>query len=391
MAFVPGFTGLNLGLAPILSERLGLSLGKTSILVVVVVLILSQFLINLAGVRIASRINNVAAFTAELAASIILTLILLVVGLVINRENSLGFLTSSEGVPTGGFLSAFLLSGLLGIWVLTGFEGAADLAEETKMARRRVPRSVVVSLLISIVVGFLMIVGLTINISDLDATLAAPVPITHLLEDALGSGGALVFEWVAMIALFAGGLANMAAASRLAFSLSRDRMLPGSRRLAQVSPTTQSPIGSLVAVTAFSILLVTVGTYIATEAMTLIVGMASVGYYTVYALTIAAVIWAARNGRLTGQTTFDLGRAAVPVRWAALVWSIFVVGVLTVPDVNHKTALMAGGFFLLAAVWYAARLRGAIDRGEAGVPDQRAAAAEPVAPSDPAASVPEQA
>jgi amino acid transporter len=358
---------------------------------VVIVLVLSQFLINLAGVRIAARINNVAAFTAELAASIVLTLILLVVGLVINRENSLGFLTSSEGVPTGGFLSAFLLSGLLGIWVLTGFEGAADLAEETKMARRRVPRSVVVSLLISIVVGFMMIVGLTINISDLDATLAAPVPITHLLEDALGSGGALVFEWVAMVAVFAGGLANMAAASRLMFSLSRDRMLPGSRRLARVSPATQSPVGSLLTVTAISVLLVTVGTYIATEAMTLIVGMASVGYYSVYALTIAAVIWAARNGRLTGKSTFDLGRAAVPVRWAAMVWSIFVVGVLTVPDVNHKTALMAGGFFLLAAIWYAARLRGAIDRGEAGVPAPRTTVAEPVAPADPAAPVPEQA
>ena len=38
MAFIPGFTGLNLGLAPILSERLGLSLSETSILVVVVVL-----------------------------------------------------------------------------------------------------------------------------------------------------------------------------------------------------------------------------------------------------------------------------------------------------------------------------------------------------------------
>jgi amino acid transporter len=255
MAFIPGFTGLNLGLAPILSERLGLSLSKTSILVVVVVLTLSQFLINLAGVKIASRINNVAAFTAELAASIVLTLILLVVGFIINRENSLSFLTSSEGVPTGGFLSAFLLSGLLGIWVLTGFEGAADLAEETKMARRRVPRSVVVSLLISIVIGFLMIVGLTINISDLGATLAAPVPITHLLKDALGSGGALVFEWVAMIALFAGGLANMAAASRLMFSLSRDNMLPGSRRLARVSATTHTPTGSLLTVTAISMAL----------------------------------------------------------------------------------------------------------------------------------------
>jgi hypothetical protein len=53
---------------------------------------------------------------------------------------------------------------------------------------------------------------------------------------------------------------------------------------------------------------------------------------------------------------------------------------------------MAGGFFLIAAVWYAARLRGAIDRGEAGVPTSRTApAAEPAAPTDPAAPVPEQA
>jgi hypothetical protein len=63
-----------------------------------------------------------------------------------------------------------------------------------------------------------------------------------------------------------------------------------------------------------------------------------------------------------------------------------------VPDVNHKTALMAGGFFLIAAVWYALRLRGAIDRGDAGVPTTLTApAAEPVTPSDPTAPVPEQA
>ena len=180
-----------------------------------------------------------------------------------------------------------------------------------------------------------------------------------------------MFEWVAMIALFAGGLANMAAASRLMFSLSRDNMLPGRAALAKVSPTTHSPSARW-SPHRISVLLVTVGTYIATEAMTLIVGMASVGYYA-SALTIAAVIWAARSGRLSGQSTFDLGRSAMPVRWAALVWSIFVVGVLTVPDVNHKTAMMAGGFFVLAAIWYAARLRGAIDRGEAGTPAQRTA------------------
>jgi amino acid transporter len=169
----------------------------------------------------------------------------------------------------------------------------------------------------------------------------------------------------------------MAAASRLMFSLSRDRMLPGSARLARVSPRTQSPSGSLVTVAALSVVLVTVGTYIANQVMALIVGMASVGYYAVYALTIAAVLWASRNGRLSSESTFDLGRAAVPVRWAALVWSVFVVGVLTVPESNRKTALMAAAFFAIAALWYFAKLRGDLDRGVAGVPRVPSAAQAP--------------
>ena len=66
MAFIPGFTGLNLGLAPILSERLGLVAGQDQHPDRVLVLVLSQFLINLAGVKIAARINNAAAFTPSL-------------------------------------------------------------------------------------------------------------------------------------------------------------------------------------------------------------------------------------------------------------------------------------------------------------------------------------
>jgi amino acid transporter len=47
--------------------------------------------------------------------------------------------TSSVG--TGDFTVRSCCQGLLGIWVLTGQEGAADLAEETHMARRNVPRA----------------------------------------------------------------------------------------------------------------------------------------------------------------------------------------------------------------------------------------------------------
>lgn len=367
MAFIPGFTGLNLGLSPFVLERLGISITPTNILLTTVILCLTELAINLAGVKIAARINNVAAFTAELGLSIVLTVILLVVGFVTNPVQSVGFLTKAS-YSGQSFTAAILLSGLLAIWVLTGFEGAADLAEETKLAKRQVPRAVVTSLAVSIVIGFFMIVALTINIPDLAKTLGAPVPITYVLESALGHGGAVLFEFVAMIALFAGGLANMAAASRLMFSLSRDKMLPGSGRIATVSQRTHSPSAALLICATLSIALVFIGTYWATQAMSLIVGMASVGYYAVYALTTAAVIYASAKGHLRGKSSFNLGSWATPIRWIALLWSIFVVGELVIPAANHKTALMAGLFFLFAAAWYFIVLRSRIRRGDAGTP-----------------------
>ncbi len=367
MAFTPGFTGLNLGLAPILSNRLGIEITPTNMMLVAVALTVTQMTINLAGVAIASRINNVAAFTAELALSIILTVILLIVGFVTNPVQDIGFLGTSS-VGGADFTVAFLLSGLLGIWVLTGQEGAADLAEETQGARRNVPRAVLTAIILSSVIGFFMIIALTINIPDLAATTAAPVPIVHVLESALGSTGALIFEIVAMVALFAGGLANMAASSRLIFSLSRDRMLPGSSTLSRVSSANRSPSGAILVAASLSIILVVVGTLIAAQAMTLIVGMASVGYYAVYGLTILAAIIATRRGALGGTSTFSLGNWATPIRWIAFIWTVLVVLELTVPTANQQTALMAGAFFLIAAAWYILVLRGRLNSGDAGTP-----------------------
>jgi amino acid transporter len=368
MAFIPGFTGLNFGLAPVLLNRLGLEITATSTLVVVIIVLASQLAINLAGVRIASRINNAVAFAVEIGLSIILTAILLVVGFITNPVQDVGFLNTSAVAEGNGFTTAILLSSLLAMWVLTGFEGAADLAEETKMATRHVPKAVMRALLFAIIVGFLMIVGLTINIDNLTDTMGSDVPVSHILETALGSVGAAIFESVAIIALYAGGLANMAAASRLMFSLSRDNMLPASSTLKKVSPRTKSPSAALLVVAAFSLTLVLVGTYGSSQAMALIVGMAALGYYAVYGLTVIAVLIASRNGSLPTKTSFDLGSYAGPVRWAALLWTVFVVGCLTVPELNHQTALTAGVFFVLAGIWYAAILRNRINAQQAGVP-----------------------
>lgn len=366
MAFIPGFTGLNFGLSPFLLQRLGIEITATSTLVCVLIVTAIQLAINLAGVRVASRVNNVVAFVAELGLSIVLTVILLIVAFITKPVQDLSFLTSTTVTPND-FPVAILLSGLLAIWVLTGFEGAADLAEETKMAKRAVPKAVVTSLIVSVVIGFFMIVALTMNIANIQETTEAAVPIMHILNGALGTGGAALFEVVALVALFAGGLANMAAASRLTFSLSRDNMLPGSKALSKVSKT-HSPSGALILVTVISVVLVFIGTFVASQALSLIIGMAAVGYYSVYGLTILAVIMAAVGNRLPDEGSFSLGKFAMPVRWLALIWSVFVVGELVIPEANRQTALMAFVFFVLGGIWYFAVLRRRILKGTSGTP-----------------------
>jgi len=366
MAFIPGFTGLNYGLAGILLPKLGIEASAVTLSVAAGIATLTQLVINVAGVRIASRINTTVAFAVEITLSVLMTLILLVVGFFTNKQHDLSYLTHHSSGSTS-YLTALMLSSLLAMWVLTGFEGAADLAEETKLPSSFVPKAVMRSLYFAVVVGFFMIVGLTINnpggLNDGD-------PAT-ILEHALGSFGGTVFEVIAMIALYAGGLANMAAASRLMFSLGRDKMLPASHLLGEVSPRTKVPAATLVVVSVISLLLVGVGMF-STDAMARIVGMAALGYYGVYALTILAVILAAVGGRLPnaeGADVFTLGASARVVRIAALVWTVVVVAALIIPADNHPSAQTAGIFLLLAVVWYFAYLRGKLNTRQAGVPD----------------------
>jgi amino acid transporter len=367
MAFIPGFTGLNFGLASVLLPNMGIEPTQGHLALAAALATLSQLAINIAGVKIASRINTTVAFAVEIALSIVMTAVLLIVGLFANRKHDLSYLTEHSSGQTG-FLTALALSSLLAMWVLTGFEGAADLAEETKLPSQFVPKAVLRSLIFAVIVGFLMIVGLTLNnpggLNDGD-----PATILH---SALGSFGGSVFETIAIIALYAGGLANMAAASRLMFSLARDRMLPASGALARVAPNTKAPAATLGVVAVISLALIGVG-LLSNDAMARIVGMAALGYYGVYGLTILAVVLAKSSGRLpvgSIEGGFSMGKFSGPVRTVGLLWTIVVVAVLIFPAENHVTAETAGIFLLVAVVWYAVRLRRHIRAGQAGVPNQ---------------------
>src|SRR6185437_12200582 len=71
---------------------------------------------------------------------------------------------------------------LIGVFTLVGFEAAADMAEEAVDARRTVPRMMILSLVVSGVLGMIALVVCTAAIPDLALILKSPVPPAAIAE-----------------------------------------------------------------------------------------------------------------------------------------------------------------------------------------------------------------
>ena len=72
--------------------------------------------------------------------------------------------------PTGGRSSIGLLQAQ---WTFTGYDASASVSEETVDPRRRVPWGIVMAVVVSSVVGYLLLIALTLAIKDIAAVLDA--------------------------------------------------------------------------------------------------------------------------------------------------------------------------------------------------------------------------
>ncbi|MBK7601944.1 MAG: APC family permease [Acidobacteria bacterium] len=144
----------------------------------------------------------------------------------------------SSGQSAG---SAFALSadGRLG---LTGFEAAADLAEETHDPRRTVPRAMLTSLLGSGLLGFLLLVGIVLSIDDVRATQGQDSPLILVLQERFGPHWLLAALVVVAVSIFACAIASDGRCIEIAFSLSRDgRCCPAPGWLSRIDPHRSTP------------------------------------------------------------------------------------------------------------------------------------------------------
>jgi amino acid transporter len=263
-------------------------------------------------------------------------------------------LSSVGRVPEAGWygwLGPFMLATLLGAYTIVGFESASNLAEETREPRRVVPKAMVRAVLLSGVLGMVFLVALGLAVRNVGAAGDDPAPVAFILRDVLGTGVERIFLVFICIAIFACGLAVMVTNSRLAWSMARDRRVPGHGLWSRVPRATGGPTWATLLVAGVS------------AAIVLLLGTSSGALFTLftastlmpailYAGTVVLYAVVARRVRVESPS-FRLGRFEWPVVIGALLWLAYELTVLLGPAQFRGAQRYALGAIALGAVVYA--------------------------------------
>jgi amino acid transporter len=336
------------------------------VLAVAIIMMLLPVVFNIISIQVAARVNNVAVFT-EIIGTVVFGVLLFVLWGAHTKPTKYGasILTNTTSVHHNPTIYAFALAGLLGAFTLVGFELAADMSEDAVSPRSSVPRGVIWAVAGSAVLGMIALVGFTVAIPDLKTVEAAPLPLLTIAGYWLPSWLVKVFIAFVIFSMFAILVVGAGAQARLAYSMSRDNMLPFSGTLRRVNPRTQTPIIALLVFAVIDIGALFYG-YLQTSAFLTLVGATAIIPYIIYFLITAGYAYKRRTlDSLPG--VFSLGRWAWPVIVFVLLYSALLIFVLSVPGPFHSSDRVLGYGAGIAVLWYVAVLVWRLRRGTAGV------------------------
>jgi amino acid transporter len=298
-------------------------------LVLTVVLLVVALLINFSGTKNLARVATIG-LAAELAGVVLLGLYLLI----FQRKNDFSVFFDTMGTESahgGNYAAAFLGAALIGLFLFYGFEACGDVAEEVKDPSRRIPRAMVMTILVGGVSALFSFAGYVLAAPNLAAIVAGEDadPIPGILDATLGPVGAKIFLVIALVAFLSCTLSLQAAASRLLYSFGRDGMIPGHKWLAHVSPRTAVPARALVVACVIPIL-IAVGVYFNASLLVQVTSFAVFGiYWSFQSVVLAALRQRVKGWKPAGP--FSLGVWGWVVNIAALAYGLFAMFLLARP------------------------------------------------------------
>jgi amino acid transporter len=328
--------GIDYGLAEFVAAMVGVA-GRPKTILIFILILVSHAGLNHLGVRLVARLNDLSAWVHIAGVALIVGALAL-----FSPHQPPAFLLQRQGGP-------FAVGLLLAAWTFTGYDASAHVSEETHDPGRNAAWGMVLSVAVSGVAGYALLLAVTLAIGDLPAAVAADNPFIFILQSALGSrvGGALVL--IAMAAMWFCGLSSVTSNSRMLFAFARDGGLPFSARLASVAPRWKSPHYAVWASAAAALLVA-----LWSEAYSAMVALSTIALYASYGMPIACNLLS-RRPRQRGP--WQLGRTSTALNLLALAW-IATCAVLFVLPPNQLAGYTFGGCLLALALYWRLRMRG---------------------------------
>ncbi len=320
-------------------------------------------LVNVFDVRITSLINSVSAYWHVIGVLIIVFALIIVP----NHHQSFGYVFGQTVNNSGfsghgwGSLTFFMVFaiGSIGMaqYTLTGYDASAHMAEETHKASRSAAVGLIMSVVVSVVAGFILLTAITFAIPDKVAVQKQFTYITtYIWQNSMSTHWAEALLFIVVVAQFYCLTACVTSGSRMLFAFSRDRAVPGHQLWRSVSRH-RVPVWAVAAVALAGFLLMVptwwnnlAGYYVGT----------SVGTTGLYIAFILPVILRYRQGDRFETGAWSLGRHYKWINPIAIVWVAFISVVFMLPTAPAGIPGNAVGFTWNAANYAPLTIGGAL-------------------------------
>ncbi|MFI5283906.1 MAG: amino acid permease [Candidatus Dormibacterales bacterium] len=334
------------------------------VLIYAVVLFLHG-LLNTFGVGVVAFLNDISVWWHLIGVAIIFVVLFVVP----TQHQSVSFIftnfVNNSGFSFGGApIYVFLIGLLLAQYTFTGYDASAHMTEETHNAAIAGPRGIVWSIIISLIAGWILLIGVTGAIQNYASEASAVTPAAQVFIDAVGHNGGLFLLFIVVGAQFYCGMSSVTANSRMIYAFSRDGAVPGSQFWHKINARTRTPTNSIwfAAVGAFILGLPYLYSPVAYYAVT---SIAVIGLYIAYGIPILLRLMA---GDKFQRGPWHLGSWSRPVGIIAVVWIVFIAILFVLPQaypgntyatfnyapvaVGVVVLYSAGYWFLSAKNWF---------------------------------------
>jgi len=303
------------------------------VVLITFILLAVHGLLNTFGVNLVSKMADISVWWHLVGVAVIVG----VLAFVPSHHESASFVFT-HFVNNTHFHSpiyVFLIGLLTAQYTLTGYDASAHMTEETHKADVAGPRGIVMSIVVSIIAGFILLVGVSFAIQPGKYTSEAGSLVApgQIFIDALGKGGGLFLLLIAIVAQFFCGMSSVTANSRMIYAFSRDGAVPGHRMWHKINPRTRTPTNAIW-FAAFGAFVLVIPYWFNIAAYAAVTSIAVIGLYIAYVIPVFLRV---RAGSDFKAGPWNLGKWGVLNGTIATIWTVFICIMLLLPQLNPIT------------------------------------------------------